>query len=251
MTTFVLVPGAGGDTLFWHRLVAELEGRGHRALPVGLPVRDDSAGLEAYADTVVAVIGDGFAGADQRLAPALFGDVADEDGAEELAVADDQLAVEAEAGIRHHHRLGMFGRFDLPGREDRQARDLEAGGQRGAEIGGVFADEVAGPLGLETWIGTPPEELGRAAYVHRSRTDHLPGFVRKPYEASTLVARDPATLTGLAFLGSGDSSALEQLESLFNNPAVLGAEFPAGGATSTARALARLWAVSAGGGGGE
>src|SRR5215212_357324 len=57
MTTFVLVPGAGGDTLFWHRLVAELEGRGHCALPVGLPVRDDSAGLEAYADTVVAAIG--------------------------------------------------------------------------------------------------------------------------------------------------------------------------------------------------
>ena len=58
MTTFVLVPGAGGDTLFWHRLVAELEGRGHRALPVGLPVRDDSAGLEAYADTVAEAIGD-------------------------------------------------------------------------------------------------------------------------------------------------------------------------------------------------
>ena len=57
-TTFVLVPGAGGDTLFWHRLVAELEGRGHRALPVELPVRDDSAGLDAYADTVVAAIGD-------------------------------------------------------------------------------------------------------------------------------------------------------------------------------------------------
>ena len=57
MTTFVLVPGAGGDTLFWHRLVAELENRGHRALPVELPVRDDSAGLDAYADTVVAAIG--------------------------------------------------------------------------------------------------------------------------------------------------------------------------------------------------
>jgi pimeloyl-ACP methyl ester carboxylesterase len=57
-TTFVLVPGAGGDTLFWHRLVAELESRGHRALPVALPVRDDSAGLDAYADTVVAAIGD-------------------------------------------------------------------------------------------------------------------------------------------------------------------------------------------------
>ncbi|WP_116452944.1 alpha/beta fold hydrolase [Blastococcus litoris] len=58
MTTFVLVPGAGGDTLFWHRLVAELERRGHEALPVELPVRDDSAGLAAYADRVVEVVGD-------------------------------------------------------------------------------------------------------------------------------------------------------------------------------------------------
>jgi pimeloyl-ACP methyl ester carboxylesterase len=57
-TTFVLVPGAGGDTWFWHRLVAELEARGHRALPVELPAADDSAGLDAYADTVVAAIGD-------------------------------------------------------------------------------------------------------------------------------------------------------------------------------------------------
>ena len=57
-TTFVLVPGAGGDTWFWHRLVAELERRGHRAVPVELPVADESAGLDAYADTVVAAIGD-------------------------------------------------------------------------------------------------------------------------------------------------------------------------------------------------
>ena len=57
-TTFVLVPGAGGDTWFWHRLVAELEGRGHRAVPVELPVADETAGLDAYADTVVAAIGD-------------------------------------------------------------------------------------------------------------------------------------------------------------------------------------------------
>jgi pimeloyl-ACP methyl ester carboxylesterase len=57
-TTFVLVPGAGGDTWFWHRLVAELESRGHRALPVELPTGDESAGLAAYADTVVAAIGD-------------------------------------------------------------------------------------------------------------------------------------------------------------------------------------------------
>jgi pimeloyl-ACP methyl ester carboxylesterase len=58
VTTFVLVPGAGGDTWYWHRLVAELESRGHQALAVELPAGDDSAGLAAYADTVVAAVGD-------------------------------------------------------------------------------------------------------------------------------------------------------------------------------------------------
>jgi pimeloyl-ACP methyl ester carboxylesterase len=58
MTTFVLVPGAGGDTWFWHRLVAELERRGHTAIPVELPAGDESAGLAAYADTVLTAIGD-------------------------------------------------------------------------------------------------------------------------------------------------------------------------------------------------
>ena len=58
MTTFLLVPGAGGDTWFWHRLVAELERRGHAAVAVELPTDDDSAGLAAYADTVVAAAGD-------------------------------------------------------------------------------------------------------------------------------------------------------------------------------------------------
>ena len=58
MATFVLVPGAGGDTWFWHRLVAELEERGHTAVPVQLPTGDERAGLAAYADAVVAAVGD-------------------------------------------------------------------------------------------------------------------------------------------------------------------------------------------------
>ena len=48
----------------WGRLVlapavAELERRGHRAVPVELPVADESAGLAAYADTVVAATATG------------------------------------------------------------------------------------------------------------------------------------------------------------------------------------------------
>src|SRR3954470_6774686 len=58
MTTFVLVPGAGGQAWYWHRLVTELERRGHVAVAVELPTGDDSAGLAVYADTVVAAAGD-------------------------------------------------------------------------------------------------------------------------------------------------------------------------------------------------
>ena len=54
MTTFLLVPGAGGDDWFFHRLVAALEERGHRGIAVRLPADDESAGLAAYADAIVA-----------------------------------------------------------------------------------------------------------------------------------------------------------------------------------------------------
>ncbi len=56
--TFALIPGAGGSAFTWHLLVAELERRGHRAVPVALPAGDDAAGFDAYADAVVAAVGD-------------------------------------------------------------------------------------------------------------------------------------------------------------------------------------------------
>ncbi|NEK57086.1 alpha/beta hydrolase [Geodermatophilus sabuli] len=51
--TFVLVPGAGGRAWYWHRLVPELVGRGHEAVPVDLPAGDDAAGLEHYTQAVL------------------------------------------------------------------------------------------------------------------------------------------------------------------------------------------------------
>lgn len=54
--TFVLVPGAGGSAWYWHRLVAELTGRGHRAVAVELPAADDSAGLVEYAEAALAAV---------------------------------------------------------------------------------------------------------------------------------------------------------------------------------------------------
>jgi pimeloyl-ACP methyl ester carboxylesterase len=58
MTTYVLIPGAGGDTWYWHLLEPELRGRGRDVVAVDLPADDDSAGLAEYADAVVEAIGD-------------------------------------------------------------------------------------------------------------------------------------------------------------------------------------------------
>jgi pimeloyl-ACP methyl ester carboxylesterase len=53
--TFVLVPGAGGDGYYWH-LVAPL--LGPDTVSVDLPAGDADAGLEQYADAIVAAAGD-------------------------------------------------------------------------------------------------------------------------------------------------------------------------------------------------
>ncbi len=58
MTTFVLVPGAGGAAWYWYRVVPLLEAAGQTAIAVDLPGDDPNAGLEAYADVVVRAMGD-------------------------------------------------------------------------------------------------------------------------------------------------------------------------------------------------
>jgi pimeloyl-ACP methyl ester carboxylesterase len=57
MTTFVLIPGAGGVAWYWHRVLPLLEQAGHQARAVDLPGDDPHAGLSAYADLVIASIG--------------------------------------------------------------------------------------------------------------------------------------------------------------------------------------------------
>jgi pimeloyl-ACP methyl ester carboxylesterase len=57
MSTYALVPGGGGDPWEWHRLVPELEARGHEAIAVRLPAEDDAAGWSEYAEAVVEALG--------------------------------------------------------------------------------------------------------------------------------------------------------------------------------------------------
>jgi pimeloyl-ACP methyl ester carboxylesterase len=58
MATFVLLPGAGSDSWYWHLVVPDLEAAGHDVVAVDLPVTDDTAGFAEYADVVVDAIGD-------------------------------------------------------------------------------------------------------------------------------------------------------------------------------------------------
>ncbi|MFI2752919.1 alpha/beta fold hydrolase [Cellulomonas sp. P22] len=58
MGAFVLVPGAGGDAWYWHRVVPLLRAAGHDALAVDLPGDDPAATLPEYARLVRDAIGD-------------------------------------------------------------------------------------------------------------------------------------------------------------------------------------------------
>ncbi|MCU1594185.1 MAG: beta-lactamase [Frankiales bacterium] len=118
----------------------------------------------------------------------------------------------------------------------------------GKSLGTFFREEIGDPLDLECWIGTPAQEMHRVARVHKTYTGHFPSFVRKTHEVMMRETLDPSTLIGKAFMGNGTTSGIHELESVFNNPTMLAAEFPAGGATCNARALARTWAMMAGGG---
>jgi pimeloyl-ACP methyl ester carboxylesterase len=56
VTTFALIPGAGGAAWFWHRVVPLLEEAGRSAVAVDLPGDDPSAGLPEYAALVESAI---------------------------------------------------------------------------------------------------------------------------------------------------------------------------------------------------
>src|SRR5688500_10977867 len=56
MSTFVLIPGAGGAGWYWHRVEPLLRAAGHETIAVDLPGDDESAGLPEYARIVLDAI---------------------------------------------------------------------------------------------------------------------------------------------------------------------------------------------------
>lgn len=58
MATYLLLHGAGSDAWYWHLVAPQLRDRGHDVVAVDLQCDDDSRGLQEYADTAVAAVGD-------------------------------------------------------------------------------------------------------------------------------------------------------------------------------------------------
>jgi pimeloyl-ACP methyl ester carboxylesterase len=51
-STYVLIPGAGGDARYWQWVIPFLTDAGNAAIAVALPADDDAAGLATYTDCV-------------------------------------------------------------------------------------------------------------------------------------------------------------------------------------------------------
>ena len=102
----------------------------------------------------------------------------------------------------------------------------------GRTVGRFFADEVAEPLGLDTWIGLPAEEEHRVADLIAAPPD--------PDGSLAAAMADPEGLTFRAF--ANPPVALDR----FNGRAVHAAEIPAANGITTARSLARMYAACIG-----
>jgi CubicO group peptidase (beta-lactamase class C family) len=102
----------------------------------------------------------------------------------------------------------------------------------GRSLGRYFADEVAGPLDLDFFIGLPEGELGRVARLYPP--------VIEPEAAEVMDAfLGPDTLLGQVLRGP---SGLFNYDDMWNRPDVLAAEMPSSNGVGTARAVARLYA---------
>lgn len=109
----------------------------------------------------------------------------------------------------------------------------------GRRIGQFFADEVAGPLGLDFWIGLPESEEERVA--------RLCGAPRPEGEELELMMKiaGPGTNGGKALTMSG-ALAIAGNDMPFNTRAVHASEMPAANGITDARSVARMYAATIG-----
>ncbi|MGH7893347.1 MAG: serine hydrolase domain-containing protein, partial [Candidatus Binatia bacterium] len=101
----------------------------------------------------------------------------------------------------------------------------------GRTLGRFFADEIAGPLGLDFRIGTPADVLARCARMIPPEGPSM----------TTLFGADALTARVL-----DGPSGLFPYDETWNRPDVLAAEMPSSNGVGSARALARFYAALVG-----
>jgi CubicO group peptidase (beta-lactamase class C family) len=108
----------------------------------------------------------------------------------------------------------------------------------GRTIGRFFADEIAGPLGLDWWIGLPESEEPRLATL-------LPPPPPEDPELRELMdaVMAPGTMTGDAMTGP---SNLFHYDDMWNTRQLHAAELPSSNGIASAHAIARLYAATVG-----
>ncbi|MYR46080.1 serine hydrolase domain-containing protein [Streptomyces sp. SID5910] len=111
----------------------------------------------------------------------------------------------------------------------------------GRSAGEWVADEIAGPLGLDLWLGLPAEEeaagrAGRVGRVEETEPAGGGGLRLRPKRAVTEAYGDPDSLTRRAF------AAITPFPDQ-NDPAYRASALPATNGIATADALARFYAA--------
>jgi CubicO group peptidase (beta-lactamase class C family) len=106
----------------------------------------------------------------------------------------------------------------------------------GRSIGAWIADEIAGPLGLDLWVGLPEAVAGRVGRVGQVEAPSAAGGLKtRPKRAVSEAYADPDSLTRRAF------AAITPLPDE-NDPAYRAAVLPASNGIATAEGLARFYA---------
>ncbi|GAA2133498.1 serine hydrolase domain-containing protein [Kitasatospora kazusensis] len=111
----------------------------------------------------------------------------------------------------------------------------------GRSVGRYFAEEVAGPLGLDLWIGLPAvvrPRVGRLVDLPAPEAAQLGpnGMKIRPRPAVVNAYQDHTSLTARSF--AAVRPALDMAD-----PAVQAAEIPGAGGIGTARSVARFYAA--------
>ena len=114
----------------------------------------------------------------------------------------------------------------------------------GRSLGAVLQEDVAEPLGIALWLGLPAAKHAQVATVFAPPALDVPELV----ELQKMLV-DPGTLPGQALFAMRGTNMLLAIEQFMNdNATVLSAELGGANACATAPALARVYALLAGGG---